>query len=176
MMLYAITGGPCTGKTTTIDTLAQRGHIIVPEAARQIIQEEQQKPNGILPWKNSENFSTFQQMVIQRQYDLEQSIKGTLRFCDRSGLDGLAYCNIYHIIPPHELLLFARNHRYTNVFLLDQLPYVKDAQRTEEPILAKKIHEEIEKAYLEHGYNLIRVPVLPPKERADYIEQKINLS
>jgi len=48
MVKYVITGGPGTGKTTLIHELQQQRYAIVPEAAGQIIQEEQQKKEGIL--------------------------------------------------------------------------------------------------------------------------------
>jgi predicted ATPase len=36
---YVITGGPSTGKTTTVTALTQRGYHVVEEAARLVIEE-----------------------------------------------------------------------------------------------------------------------------------------
>ena len=34
-----ISGGPCSGKTTVIDALAERGHATIPEAATELIRD-----------------------------------------------------------------------------------------------------------------------------------------
>ena len=43
MEKYIITGGPCTGKTTMLEQIAQKGFKKIEECAREIIQEEEAK-------------------------------------------------------------------------------------------------------------------------------------
>ena len=43
-MKCVITGGPGCGKTSVLEALKKMGYEIVPEGARQIIEEQQQKP------------------------------------------------------------------------------------------------------------------------------------
>ncbi len=166
MSKNVITGGPCVGKTTTIDELARRGHKTVPEAARMIIQEEQSKPNGILPWTD---LIGFQYLVLNRQIDLEKNLGDG--FLDRA-IDGIAYCRLGGIKVPKELIYFAKTNRYDKILLLDQLPYKQDSERREDPALAKKIHDEIFRVYTDFGYSPIRIPVRPVGERVDIILDK----
>ncbi len=51
---YVISGGPGVGKTTLLTELNKSGSIVVPEIARQLIKEQQDKNGEALPWKNKE--------------------------------------------------------------------------------------------------------------------------
>ena len=165
-----IIGGPCTGKTSTINELAKLGHSVIDESARQIISEEQQKFKGILPWIN---LSEFQRKVLSRQIYLENLVESEEIFLDRGILDGIAYCRLEGQQPIPEMIDLMQTHRYDTIFLLDPLPfYLNDGQRKESPAQAKKIHDAISQVYKEAGYKLIKVPVLSPEERARYIVNK----
>ncbi|MBI4140585.1 ATP-binding protein [Candidatus Woesearchaeota archaeon] len=164
MEKYVITGGPCTGKTTLVNALEQHGYVVIPEAARQIIYEEKQKSDGILPWTD---FSGFQNLVVRRQISLEASVDAD--FGDRSGIDGIAYCWLGNVCVPDELAKYVASAKYSAVFLLDRLPYKQDAERVEDDATAEKIHGLIETAYRECGHNIIRVPVLPVEQRVEFI-------
>jgi len=166
MRKYVITGGPCVGKTTTIDELARRGHQTMPETARMIIQEELAKPNGVLPWTD---LLGFQYLVLNRQMDLEKYLEGDSFFLDRA-IDGIAYCRLGGIKVPKELIYFAKTNRYDRILLLDQLPYKQDCERREDSVIAKKIHDEIFRVYTDFDYSPIRIPVLPLGARADLVE------
>ena len=160
-----ITGGPGVGKTTTLLELEKKGHVIIPEAAREIIDQEKEKENGILPWTN---LYEFQKLVLQRQLVREQIYTGQKAFCDRGLIDGFAYCRLGGIQPPEELRTVS--HSYSAIFLLSPLEhYINDAERKEDSNHARKIHEAIARVYQEHGYQLIHIPVLIPQERAEFI-------
>lgn len=174
MEKYVITGGPCVGKTTLVEALEKRGYVVVPEAARQIIQEEQKKFDGILPWKSQEYFFLFQQLVVKRQLDLEASVEDRCCFLDRSIVDGVAYCHLAALVAPEELGVQVQHHRYDSVFLLDRLPYKQDAERKEDEATAQRIHEMIREVYTEGGYDIISVPVFPVEQRVDFVLNKIK--
>ena len=96
-------------------------------------------------------------------------------FCDRGAFDAIAYCHVFGNDVPAPLIKATQTRRYETVFLLDQLPnYVMDKERREDPVLAKRIHEAIGNAYTTLKYDVIRVPVLPPEKRADYIIERIG--
>lgn len=96
----ALTGGPCGGKTTSIDTIVdefnEKGYrvIVVPEAATILINM------GIKPFgDNKIDNVEFQRMVIDLQLKLEsyaedlakKSSKPTIILCDRGIMDDKAY-------------------------------------------------------------------------------------
>src|SRR3989344_724000 len=100
MPKYVITGGPGVGKTTTLLELHKLGHTVVPEAARQLITQEQQKEKGVLPWTN---LFVFQQLVTKLQLELERSVGKEMAFLDRGFVDNFAYCKLGKILAPQEL-------------------------------------------------------------------------
>lgn len=166
MRKVLITGGPSIGKTTVLEILASRGFQIVPEAARQIIDEERAKGSDILPWKN---IRTFQEHVVRRQLELESNVVGDVVFIDRGIVDSVAYCALNNVQVPPEVELYGRG-RYEKVFVLDSLgSYELDGVRSRSFEDAEKIHEYIQDAYRSFGYELISVPVMSPEERADFI-------
>ncbi len=171
MKKYVITGGPSVGKTTIIEILAARGCAIVPEAARIIIEEEQLKESSeALPWKD---LGEFQNLVLQRQLKLEAEAKGNTVYCDRGIVDGYAYCTYGNVPIPPQIFTLGEN-RYTQIFLLETLGiYEKDGVRERTLEQAEVIHQHIEKAYIKFGYDLIRVPVLPPEERTSFIQERV---
>lgn len=164
---YVITGGPGVGKTTTLEEIAKHGFPIIPEAAREIIEAEQAKPYGILPWTD---LAGFQHMVYRLQAMREDAYRdhqGHL-FLDRGIHDGIAYCREGGIRVP--AFLMDAPDDYDAIFLLDRLPtYRIDAQRKEDCGKAILLHELIGQVYEERGYDVVRVPVLAPSERAAFI-------
>ena len=172
MEKYVITGGPCTGKTTMTTAMQNLGFIVTPESARQIIEEEQRKDSGILPWTD---FAGFQRLVIRRQIALEERVCAVdTVFCDRSGVDGVAYCWLGGVAVPDELAAYVKNAKFSGVFLLDRLQYKNDDVRMGDEATAGKIHGLIATAYQTHGYDVICVPVLPVEQRVDFIMNKIK--
>ncbi len=170
MKKYVITGGPCVGKTTVLELLATKGHAILPEAARMIIEEETLRGSDVLPWKN---LVKFQEAVVEQQLKNEADAKADAIFLDRSLVDGFAYCTLGGIPAPERLSKNAVG-RYEKVFLLEPLSvYAKDGARTEDERTAKLIHDEIAKAYAGFGYEPIVVPALSPEERIIFILERL---
>jgi predicted ATPase len=167
---YVITGGPGIGKTTIIEILAARGHTIVPEAARMVIEEETAKESGLVPWIKLE---AFQEIVSARQLELEEKYDMGITFHDRGLVDGHGYATLGKVKTP-ELIHEKGRGRYTQVFILDPLPtLVNDHVRRETAEEARAMHDSIVAAYREFGYEPIFVPVVPPEERADFILSRL---
>ncbi len=167
-----ITGGPCCGKTTLCNILAELGHKIVPEASRMIIEEEQVKRADIriVPW---EKLYDFQHLVLQRQLDLESKVYD-FAFADRGIIDNIGYCIAGDIAIPPRLYKAVHSHlreqRYPLMFHLDQIDqYHNDDVRKEDVEAGRRIHESIAEAYLIYGIPVVRIPVIPPKERAELV-------
>jgi predicted ATPase len=167
---HILTGGPGIGKTTILELMAQRGFAVVPEAARYVIEIEQACDGDALPWKDN---TKFQQRVMETQLEFENKIGEGIIFLDRGLIDGHGYCNHFGTTTPEGLIELSAG-RYEKVFLLDQLPdYRNDESRLENFEEATRIHEAIASAYISLGYEIIRVPVLSPDERVEFILNRI---
>jgi predicted ATPase len=167
---YVLTGGPCVGKTTILDLISLRGITIVPEAARYVIEIEQAKDGDALPWKDN---AKFQKRVMDRQLELENDLDDGIVFLDRGLIDGHGYCKHFGTATPEGLIELSVD-RYEKIFLLDQLPnYNNDESRLENFEEATRIHEAIADAYISLGYGVIRVPVLSPDKRVEFILNRI---
>lgn len=166
MKKYVLTGGPGIGKTTLIEIIASIGYEVVPEAARIIIEEEQFKNSDALPWKDLEKF---QELVVRKQLEEENKIKGFPAFLDRSIIDGYGYSKLGGATPS-SLIADNANGRYDKVFILEPLEnYQKDSVRLENEEESRKIHQAIIDAYSFFGYDLIFVPVMSPDDRVKFI-------
>ncbi|MEI7719176.1 MAG: ATP-binding protein [archaeon] len=166
-----LTGGPCCGKTTLLNSLAAQSYQTVPEAARMIIEEEQKKGTDCLPWLN---LYKFQEKVAKTILELEHSFDESILFCDRGILDGHAYAVNGGVSTPDSVIR-AGTKRYDSVFLLDPIPnYQTDESRKEGSLEALNIHRGISRAYKEFGYSPVSVPVMSIKERADYFVKLVE--
>jgi predicted ATPase len=175
MRKYVLTGGPCSGKTTTIEALAARGHAHLPELARALIEESQRTGSDLVPWIRAKDF---QEELMRRQHAMEDSIAPASLdghiVLDRGIADSVAYCRVLGVPIQQRYVDAARNARYRGVFLLSPLPYRKDNVRFEDEATARKIHDEIKHAYAEAGYAVINVPAVPVVERVAFIERVIQ--
>lgn len=176
LQIPVITGGPCCGKTTLCNVLAELGHQIVPEASRMVIEEEQVKPAHIrvVPW---EKLYDFQHLVLQRQLHLESSVNN-FAFADRGIIDNIGYCLAGKIPVPdtldHAVKKHVREQRYPLMFHLDQIEnYQKDDVRKEDIEDGRRIHASIAQAYSNYDIPVIRIPIVPPKERAVLVLEHI---
>ena len=165
-MKFVLTGGPGVGKTTVIDILKQQGFVVLKEKARAIIEREQAKNSEVLPWKN---LFLFQQKVVEEQLAEETKYIDQNIFCDRGIIDGHAYCQLGKVDTSEEVTKNGRN-RYDRVFILEPLPnYQNDSARREDPLWAQKVHQAIEQAYKDFGYNPIKIPFDTPENRVKMI-------
>ena len=172
-----LTGGPGIGKTTLLNELKNQGYTIIPEAARMIIEEEQQRDTLCLPWKD---IYAFQKKTADRILELEHSFSDSLILCDRGLTDGHAYASEGRV-PTPEIIIEEAIGRYEKVFILDQLStYQTDDSRKESKEKATRMHRNIHKAYLDFGYNPLRVPAFKGtleetvRKRADFITNLIG--
>lgn len=170
---YVFTGGPCTGKTTLLNALSGN-YQVLPEAARQIIEEEQTKTNGTLPWTD---FDGFEKLVYERQITQENSVRnyqGTV-LLDRGTSDITGYYKANNLKTPSWLEKSLKETRYNAVFILDRLPesyFKNDSARKETPEEAAHIHNSIIAAYKQAGYEPIMVPW--GVDRKHFVEQKMS--
>jgi predicted ATPase len=58
--------------------------------------------------------------------------------------------------------------------VLEMLPYKKDEARIENQETAKGLHRALIKAYKQAGHEIVKVPIMPVSERADFVIKHID--
>ena len=169
---YVITGGPSSGKTTTVNLLKARGYNISIEHARHYLDTQHSIGRTIEEIRKHQ--TEFQLGILDMQIEQEKALSpGDIVFLDRAIPDALAYYRFLNLPEDKELLEAVSNACYKKVFILDCLTLVKDYARTEDEAAQKKIHALISEVYESLTFPVIQVPVLPPEERVDFILKNI---
>ena len=169
---YVITGGPSSGKTTTINLLKERGYITTFEHARHYLDTQRLQRKTIEEVRAHQR--EFQLGILNMQIEQEsQILPDVIVFLDRAIPDALAY-NRFLKLPEEESLKAAiLTVSYKKIFILDCLPVKKDYARTEDEKAQKAIHGLLVEVYQSLGFPIVQVPVLPPEERVDFILKNI---
>jgi len=166
-----LTGAACSGKTTTIDLLADRGYQTVPEAARPVIEREVAR--GRTLEEIFANGATMAPAVADMQRRVEDGLRAAdVTFLDRALPDCLFFYRNFGL-DPNDLLAECFHHRYASVFLLDRLDFQLDGARVEDDAYTVLLDKWLYRDYTALGYHVIRVPVLPPQERLKFILEKL---
>lgn len=165
---YVITGGPSSGKTTTVDLLRARGYRTTIEDARLYI--DLQRLGGRTVEQIRGRQVEFQRNVLALQLAQEAALDpDELVFLDRAVPDSLAYYRFLGIEPDPALLEAIERAPYRKVFVMDLLPLAPDYARTEDVPAQRRIHQLLVEVYESLPIPVERVPVLPPEERVDHI-------
>ena len=104
------------------------------------------------------------------QLEQEREISPEVQvFLDRAIPDALAYYRFLDLPVDKKLLDALSNISYKKIFILDYLPLVKDYARTEDLSAQKRIHNLIVEVYESLPFPIVKVPVLSPENRVDFI-------
>lgn len=170
--IQLITGGPGFGKSALIAELRSRGYLCGDEFARDLIQQQLQSNGTLLPWKDARGFQ--QEILHLRKAFFESVPEGVTAFADRGIPDQLAFVRYRGFTPSADLTEHAARYRYAStVWITPPWPeiYVNDLIRTETLEEAILIHQAIMKTFSSLDYQMIELPLISVKERADYICQ-----
>jgi len=173
--IYVITGGPGFGKTGLVDALRQSGYPCSDEYARELIEVQQRIGGEVLPWKNPK---LFQQEVLRRRINFFETVPdNTIAFADRGIPDQLAFASYKGFGTPPILTDCALTYRYAPLVFITP-PWFEifsnDLIRTETFDEAIGIHEAIRNTYLDLGYELVELPLLPIDQRTKFLLQTIQ--
>jgi len=165
---YAISGVACSGKTTIIDLLEQKGYKVIHESATEVIRREQAK--GLTLEEIRSNEDAFQHLILDMKlfYESELNPKDVV-FIDRGIPDSIAFFKHLGIPIDEYLMSTARNSSYKKVFLFDPLPLVKENLRAESEVDIKKMHQYNTEAYTSLGFDTVKVPVMSIENRLKFI-------
>ena len=168
---HVITGAACSGKTTLIDLLADKGFQTAPETARQYLDREMGKGRTL-----DEIFedATTEPGIEDMQLRIEHGLRAIdVVFLDRALPDSLTFRRLAGL-NPNELLTDCFHHRYASMFLLDRLPFQQNGARIEDDAIAGLLDEWLARDYSALGYNVVRVPVLSIKDRLAFILEMLS--
>jgi len=169
---YVVTGGPSSGKSKTLEHLAFLGYPIITESARVLIDNELSKGKTIQEIRKDEK--KFQIKIFDLKVQAEdRTPKNRLTFFERGIPDSLAYYRL-HKQEEAPVIKASQSRKYKGIFLLEQLPFDKDYARTEDGVIAKKLSQLIYEAYIEMGYKVIKVPVMPIDKRIKFILDRMS--
>ena len=169
---HVITGASCSGKTTLIDQLADKGFQTVPEVGRQYIERELSKGRTIDEIREDRTTLTCRlyDIMVKRESGL---LAVEVTFLDRGLPDAFAFYRIAGM-NPNEILSDCFQNRYASVFMLDRLPYHQDGVRAADDQTAAYFDSWTSRDYSALGYNVVRVPVLSPDERLAFVLERLS--
>ena len=169
---YVLTGGPSSGKTTTVELLGARGYTTTIEHARHYL--DVKRIQGQTVEEVRVRRYQFQRGVLDMQFEQEASLdpEETV-FLDRALPDSLAYYRFLGLEPDARLLDALTHVSYRRVFILDLLPLAPDYARTEDVAAQRRIHALITEVYQELPISVVTVPVLSPADRVAYILERL---
>ena len=165
---FVLTGAACTGKTTLINMLAEKGFQVIPESARLYFEQELAKGHSLEEIRA--DGPALQRGIAAMQLRFEHGVQADkITFLDRAVPDSLAFYRI-HGMNPNEILSECFHYRYAGVFLLNRLPLHRDQTLGPEDNAASDFLDEwLARDYNALGYDIVRVPVLSPSERLAFM-------
>ncbi len=174
--LFVITGGPGVGKTAILCELERRGFPCVPEAARQIIQEQVRTGGDAVPWLDAKRYAS---LMLKRSVEdyLKHSTAKRTTFFDRGILDTFTHARVSGFSLSEAAYIEAQKYHYNRLVLMTppwREIYETDAERKqtfEESLVVYRVNAEI---YREYGYDIVEIPCAPVQERVDFILDAIG--
>jgi len=164
---HVITGAPSCGKTTLIDLLAGKGFQTAPEGARLYLEREITRGRTVEDIRSNE--VALQCGIKDMQLEIERGLLANdLIFLDRAVPDCFAWYRVFGL-NPNEFLQECFHYRYASVFMLDRLPLQLNGLRYKDDVLQDFTEEWHTRDYIALGYSIVKVPVLPPEERLEFV-------
>lgn len=164
-----ISGCSSGGKSSLVAELRRRGHAVVEEPGRRIVNEEMKRQRFALPWVDAAAFARRAMALALSDLKSATALKGWV-FFDRSWID--AASALEHLTGEQTLMRLAQTHRYhRRVFLAPPWPeiYVTDAERHHGFDAAAGEYSRLVQAYSTIGYEVQVLPKVGVSPRADLV-------
>lgn len=159
-----VTGAPSSGKSSVLKYLSELGYDTRTEVARDYFEN-----NAATNPNVRSDEASFQQNVTQQKLKLEKSLPlNSQIFLDRGIPDSISYYRVSGL-NPNEAVYDCQHFRYKKVFLFERLPIHNDGVRIEDDATSDFIQKWLGLDYKALGYEIISVPVMSIKDRAEYI-------
>ncbi|MGD2147393.1 MAG: ATP-binding protein [Anaerolineae bacterium] len=168
---HVITGAASCGKTTLINMMAERGYVTVSETARPYIERELARGR---PQEEIFTSEATQRGILDLQMRAERALRpNDVAFLDRALPDTLTFFRIVGC-DPNQVLATCHCHRYASVAILDPLPFEVDGTRLEDDVYVGLLDRWLARDYTALGYDVLRVPALPPEERVAFLLDRLS--
>lgn len=172
--LYVVTGAPGAGKTTLLAGLAELGHRVLPEAARELLAEDSRR--GIPVEASRSDEQEFQRRVLQRKVETERALgRKVSTFLDRGIPDTVAFWRLHGWPLPAGLDDLVRRCKYDAVFMLEALPRVShDYARTETVVERARVERLLWETYESLDAVILPIPMASIRERVAKVLAHVN--
>ena len=171
VLLSGCSGG---GKSTLLNELRARGHHVVEEPGRRIVKQELERGGDALPWIDAAAFARRAIQVAMSDRELARSQRGWV-FFDRGLIDAVSA--LEEMTGEGMLPVFGAQHRYhRKVFLAPPWPeiYQSDTDRRHGFEAGVAEFERLERVYPALEYEVIMLPKVNVKERADFVLTELS--
>lgn len=172
---YVITGASGAGKSTLVAALSELGYATVPEAALDVLREQQECNGGILPWVNR---PAFMEEVLKRNirnHQAAQSLRAPV-FFDRGIPECLAWLRLSELdLEPHHLAAPAQYRYASTVFVAEPWPevYLLNEERRASFERSTRSYAPTVDAYVEAGYSTCVLPKVSVQARVAFILERV---
>lgn len=177
---YIITGGPGSGKTTLIESLANKGLHVVQESAREIIQSQHSTAGNATQTGDLEAFCQLLLKKDLEHYLAQQAASGPV-FFDRSLVDLGAFADVVEgekwQATFQQVLSAIAHYRYNStVFILPpwESIYHQDQERKHTFEQATTAYERLKRAYQQANYHLVECPKIDTDKRVEFLLANIT--
>lgn len=173
---YILTGGPGSGKTTTINELNSLGYQIVPEVGRTIIKEQITINGKGLPWEDKELYANLMLQNAVRDYISLYDCK-KISFFDRGIPDVLGYIQLINASQIDLYTDCSKEFRYNKtVFIFPPWfeIYSNDSERKQDFQEAIETYNVMKQVYQLLEYTIIEVPRASIANRVDFLLNEIG--
>ena len=170
-----ISGCSGGGKSTLLAELARRGHAVVEEPGRRIVKEERAGHGAALPWVDGVAFAR-RAIVMALDDRIKARAKPGWVFFDRGLVD--AAVALEHLTGDAAIETVARRHATNRrVFLAPPWPeiFASDAERQHDLGEAVAEYDRLRAAYAALGHELVILPKVSVRERADFVLERLQM-
>ncbi len=168
---FIFTGGPGSGKTTTLTALEKQNYIVVPEVARPIIKHQQAIGGNACHTGDRDAFLNLMLKSSIRDYQRMQHEKNAV-FFDRGIPDLFGYAEAFCKKESWEVKEAVAYYRYNvTVFIFPpwEKIYINDKERQQDFIESQQTYIALKEGYLHCDYELVEVPENSVGKRVEFI-------